>query len=426
MKTWHIKPLTLALAGSLLISQAVLAAAPETAQAGLHEEITTTPGRAITPADEALISASAGKVMHHIALARDAIRGKDGEQAKQELRQADTLLDIIQATLPTTLVKDRIWTADNKLQYENSEEVTPNGVPISASLDAQVGFDMVKLTKARAKLQGKDKDKDKDNKDKPAMEPEAGDAVLYYEEVDLPLHATRHFVAGARMALGKNRLDEADRALDAAQDSIDFTSVTLPEPLLSARINLERAHSHFSAGRVADAKADVGRAITQLDQARKDGDPDIKADVEQLLKDAQSLQGRLDQNGPTLGAEMKSLWHHTKALADRTLEYSSVGWSKLRNHSPLRGDLIEAKRFVAYADIEANVADNPPKARQDLEQARTWLDKAAQDAKGKADAEVYVKDAKAVVDTLIGGQARMDTAELGNLKSQLGQAIGKL
>lgn len=423
MKNWHVKPLTLALAGALLISQAVLAAAPVTAQSGLREEITSTPGRDITPADEALISASASKVMHHIGLAREAIHKKDGERAKLELRQAGALLDIIQATLPTAMVKDRIWTTDNKLQYENSEEVAPESVPISASLEARVDFDMVKLphTKVQTKPQMKSQ-----TKEKAAMEAEAEDAALYYEEVDLPLHATRHFVDGAQIALGKNRLEEADHVLRIAQDNVDTIEVFVPEPLLSARINLERAHAHFMAGQVADAKADVGRAIAQLNVASQEGDPAIKADVEQLRKDAQSLQARLDQNGPTLGVEMKSLWHHTKALADRAIEYSSFGWNKLRNHSPLRGDLIEAKRFVAYADIEANVAENPAKARADLEQAKAWLDKAAAEAKDKADAEVYVKDARAVVDTLIAGQAKMDTTELGNLKSQLGQAIGKL
>lgn len=423
MKNWHVKPLTLALAGALLISQAVLAAAPATAQSGLREEITSTPGRDITPADEALISASAGKVMHHIGLAREAIHKKDGERAKLELRQAGALLDIIQATLPTAMVKDRIWTADNKLQYENSEEVAPESVPISASLETRVDFDMVKLPHAKAQTKPQTKPQ---TKEKTAMEAEAEDAALYYEEVDLPLHATRHFVDGAQIALGKNRLEEADHVLRIAQDNVDSVAVFVPEPLLSARINLERAHAHFMAGQVADAKADVGRAIAQLNVASQEGDPAINADVEQLRKDAQSLQTRLDQNGPTLGVEMKSLWHHTKALADRAMEYSSFGWNKLRNHSPLRGDLIEAKRFVAYADIEANVAENPAKARADLEQAKAWLDKAAAEAKGKADAEVYVKDARAVVDTLIAGQAKMDTAELGNLKSQLGQAIGRL
>lgn len=423
MKNWHVKPLTFALTGALLISQAVLAAAPESTQGALREEITSTPGRDITPADEALISASAGKVMRHIGLAREAIQKKDGERAKLELRQAGTLLDIIQATLPTAMVKDRIWTADNKLQYENSEEVSPESVPISASLETRVDFDMVKLPRAKTRMKPQVKTQPKD---KAAMEAEAEDAALYYQEVDMPVHATRHFVDGALIALGRNRLDEADNALRVAEDSVDTIEVFVPEPLLSARINLERAHAHFKAGQVADAKSDVGRAITQLNVAGQEGDPDIKADVEQLRKDAQSLQDRLDQNGPTLGVEMKSLWHHTKALADRAMEYSSFGWNKLRNHSPLRGDLIEAKRFVAYADIEANVAENPAKARGDLEQAKAWLEKAAVEAKGKPDAEVYVKDARAVVDTLIAGQAKMDTAELGNLKDQLGQAIGKL
>lgn len=411
----NLKPLAYALIAGLLISQSVLAAAQQTAQGSLREEITTTPGRAITPADEALVSASAGKVMRHIGLARDAIRKKDAERAKAELRQADVLLDIIQATLPTTIVKDRIWTADNKLQYENSEEVAPEQVPIAASLEARVDFDRVKLPQAKTRV-----------KEKAGSEAEAQDAALYYQEVDLPLHATRHFVAGARMALDKNRLEEADHALMVAQDNVDSISVFVPEPLLSARINLERAHVHFKAGKTADAKADVGRAIEQLNQAKQEGDPEIKGDVEQLMKDAQSLQGRLEQNGPTLGTEIKSLWHHTKALADRAMEYSNFGWNKLRSHTPLRDDLIEAKRYVAYADIDTNVAGEPAKARQNLEQARKWLDQAAKEASGKADAEVYVKDATAVVDTLLAGQAKMDRGELGNLKAQLGQAIGRL
>lgn len=419
MKVLKLKPLTLALAASLLLSQVVLAATPDTTQASLREEVTSTPGRTITPSDEALVSVSAGKVLHHIGLAREAIRKKDAERAKRELGQADVLLDIIQATLPSTIVKERIWTADNKLQYENSEEVMPERVPISASLEARVDYDLVKLPQTKARMKS-------ESKEKSGVEPEAEDAALYYQEVDLPVHATRHFVAGARMALDKNRLEEADHVLMLAQDNVDDIAVFVPEPLLSARINLERAHVHFQAGKLADAKADVGRAMAQLNQAKQEGDPEIAADMDRLLKDAQSLEGRIDQKGPKLGAEIRSLWQHTKALADRTMEYSNFGWNKLRSRSPLRGDLIEAKRYVAYADIEANVDGNPATARQNLEQARTWLEKAATEAKGKADAEVYVKDARAVVDTLLAGQAKMDSGELANLKSQLGQAIAKL
>ena len=415
MKTLQLKPLALALAGALAISQTALAAAPAGPQQNLREEITTAPGRSITAADEALVSSSAGKVVYHITHARDAIRKQEGERAKQELRQAETLLDIIQSTLPTTIVKDRIWTSDNKLQYQNSAELAPTSVPISATLNERVEFDRAKLAKAKTATPGSEKTAE-----------EAEDSALYYEEVDLPLNATRHFVASAQVALGKHRFDDADQALRAALDNVDFTAIYVPEPLLTARINLERAHAHFSANNLVDAKADLGRAITQLGRVEQQAGPETKADVQKLLADAKSLQARIDQGGPKLGPELKSLWHHTKALAERAEEYTTVGWAKLRNHSQLRGDLIEAKRYVDYADIEANVANDPTQTRQYLQKAKDWLVKAAADATDNSEAGVYIKDARAVVDTLLAGQAKADAGELGNLKSQLAQQIDKL
>lgn len=417
MKNLCFTPLSLTLAGVLIISQTAFAEALAAQQPNLHEEIITTPGRSITPADESLLSASAGKVLHHVALARDALRKKEAERAKQELKQAEALLDIIQSMLPTTFVQDRIWTADNKLQYENKTEVALSRVPISASLDERIEVGQVKLAKAKGDPASKEHAND---------EAEVESAILYFEEVDLPLNAIRHFVASALVNLGQNRISAADQALRSAQDSVDFIAISVPTPLLAARVNLERAHAHFSAGNAADAKADVNRAIEQLNAEERQVAPETKADVQKLLADAKLLQTRLDQGGPTLGNEMNSLWHRTRALAERAKEFTAFGWAKLRTNGALRGDLIEAKRFVSYADIDANVANNPAQARLDLQQANDWLSKAATDAKGKADAEVYTKDARAVIDSMLAGQAKLDAGDLGNLKSQLGQAIGKL
>ncbi len=88
--------------------------------------------------------------------------------------------------------------------------------------------------------------------------------------------------------------------------------------------------------------------------------------------------------------------------------------------------MIEAKRYVSYADINANVANSPTEARQDLERAKVWLNKAAIAAKSKADAEVYIQDASAVVDTLLEGKAKPDVAEMANLKRQLSKAINQI
>ncbi|MDD5388644.1 MAG: YfdX family protein [Gallionellaceae bacterium] len=420
----RIKPLTFALITSFAVAQVALADATPR----LHEDVSVTPGRAITPADEAVISSSANRVLHHLARARDALRKQDAEQAKQELNQAETLLDIIQDTVPTSVVKSRVWTANNKLQYENSEEVPISSVPIYASLDERADFDVVKLRAVRSATKAPGNTSAKADKKPATEEAEASDAALYYEEMDLPLNTTRHFVAIAQTELAGKHFSEADQALRVALDSVETVSVYLPAPLLAARINLQRAGDHYGADQKDLARADVDRAITQLNEAQQQADPASQNDVKKMLADAQSLQARIDKNEPGFKAELKGLWRRTKAHADRAMESLSVGWAKLRQNDPLRGALIEAKRYVAYADIDANVGDDPIQAKRDLEQARTWLEKAA-DATAKAgngqDAAVYVKDIRAVVDTLLAGQSKPDKGELGNLEQQLAQAIAR-
>lgn len=427
MKTHSVKPLVLALVASFAVAQVALA---ETAPR-LREDVSVTPGRAVTPADENVISSSASMVMHHVVRARDALRKNNAELAKTELRQADTLLDIIQDNVPTTVVKNRVWTADNKLKYENTEEIPASVVPIYASLEERADFDRVKLPGKSAAKEANPAEKDTKDAKAAAKTPtpsvreeaEARDASLYYEEVDMPVNAVRHFVTAAQSELDKGNNSEAEKNLRAALDSVDYSELYLPAPLLAARINLDRAQAHFDAGRVSQAHADVSRAITQLERADTQADPDSKADVDKLLVDAKSLETRIDKSEPGLAAELKGLWRRAEAQADRAMEATTIGWAKLRQTDTLRNALIEAKRHVAYADIDANVAGDAKQAMGELEKARSWLEKAAQADAGKSDEAVYVKDIRAVVDTLLSGQATPGKGEMANLKQQLTQAI---
>lgn len=426
IRRFTLAPLTLALITSFSVSQV---ASAETAPT-LHEDVSVSPGRVITPADEAVISSSASRVLRHIAHARDALGKKDAKAAKQELDQAETLLDIIHNTVPTTLVKSKVWTADNKLKYENTEEEAASIVPIYAKLDERVEFDRVNLpvgAKSTAK-NGSKTDKPADKQPTTGEESEASDAALYFEELDLPLNAVRHFVAAAQSDLTNNRLTEASHALRAALDSVDFTAVLLPAPLLAARVNLERAEAHFDSGHAHQAKADVSRAIIQLTEAEKQADSESLADVQQMLGDAKSLQTRMDRNEPGFRAEMRKLWHRAEAQADRAKAYTTFGWDRLRQHDPMRSALIEAKRFVAYADIDSNVAGDSSKAMRDLEQAKIWLDKAAAVGAKSPNGEammVNLNDIRAVVGSLLTGQAKPDKGEMANLKQQLTQAIAR-
>lgn len=422
MKHMHLKPLTLALIASFAVAQAAVASV----EPRLHEDVDVTPGRSISPADEDVLSSSASRVLHHIARAHDDLNKKDATAAKQELNQAETLLGIIQNNVPTTLVKSRVWGADSKTQYQDTEEVPAASVPIYATLDVRTDFDSVKMRAAAGKTVTAtpkvDAKASAETAAKPAArETEARDAALYFEELDLPLKATRHFVAAAQNELAKNRLTEADQALRAALDNVDYVSVYLPDPLLAARINLERAETHYTDGKKADAKVDVDRAIAQLTEAENRADSGSREDVQKMLDAANSLEGRLDQ--PGLKAELRGLWKRAEVHADRAMAYTEFGWSKLRHHDPMRSALIEAKRYISFADIDANIGDSPSVAKSDLEQAKTWLDKAA--AQSGNDQAVYLKDIRAVVDSLLSGQAKTDPGEMNNLKQQLSQAIAR-
>lgn len=132
MNHFKLKPIVIAVAGALVLAQAAQASTPPAPN--IREEITTSPGRSISPADEQMLSSVANKVLHRVAQARDALMARNVDQAKKELGQADVLMNIIQKSSPTTVITDKIWTADNKLKYENTEEVRPASIPIYASL----------------------------------------------------------------------------------------------------------------------------------------------------------------------------------------------------------------------------------------------------------------------------------------------------
>jgi hypothetical protein len=432
MSNLKLKPLVLVIVSLLAVGQIVIASADDTKtatanQSKLREEVVTNPGRSITPSDEQLLSSSANKVLNHLAKAKEALENNKKEPAQQELSKADTLLDIIYKVAPTKVVKDRIWTADNKLSYENTEEVVPDSIPIYARLGEQELFSPTKTKSSNTEKNPSSKTNAKSTqKSDTNIALIAQDDMFYYEELDLPLSATRHFINIARAEIDKNQLTKAQQTLRTALGSVEVVGVFLPQPMVAARNNLEQAHSHYSAGQISQAKVDLSAAIEQLTAAVNDGNQDVQKDVQKLLKDATTLQGRMDKSESVQANEFKRLWRHTEALAERAIESTSVGWERLREHNAVRANLIEAKRFVAYADIDVNIAQDQSQAMIDLGKAQDYLQKAAKEMTSNNDALVYVKDAKSKVDNLIAGQSKADKKEMTNLKTQISQAINRV
>jgi hypothetical protein len=371
----HLKPLAAA-----LIAAGLVTAVPPATAALVNEEVTLQAGRTVTPADERVISSAAGKVLRHIAQARADLHGDkpDPEAAQTHIDHARSLLDIIGAVAPTTQVKDRIWVAQKHLEYQNTEEVLPDLVPIYASLEELVEY----LPTAKAKAHVDEAKQALEEGDKKGANEalEAADDALLYVEMDLPLSSTRQLVAQASADLAKGDNQAAEQALARAEDNVVFLSVTFDAPLTHARAALWRARQSYAIGETEAAKADLGAAVRYLGEAAKSEDPRTRDDAAALLTQVRSLSADLETNGEGVGDRLEHTWARTKALSERAAEQIATGWQRLRAADPAKSDLIDAKLYLTYAGIDQFTAKDGAAAKVDIAEAQGHLDAALEAA----------------------------------------------
>jgi hypothetical protein len=407
--------------GTALVSAPVYAAT-------IQEKVITTPGKTITPQEEAVISSAGVKVLRHIAQARSDIQNKDADAAKAELGQADKLLDIIREALPTTSIKDRIWVAKKHLEYEDTQEVLPDLVPIYSALNEMM--DIMPVKAARAQLDKAKEHLKAGDKANARKALEATDAALQYTEVDLPLSTTRHLVAQARADLGKKRLDEADKALQAAEDGVVFISEGIEQPLFAAKATLYQGLVALEAGNSDLAKADLQNAIDLLTDAKQSPDAATRDAAGELLGETQQLLTDLQNGDGSVNAHFHRLFERAQAYSDRAVEYLATGWERYRAEGkPFKSDLIEARLHLANAQIDLFTGHEPDRARKELDAANRFLDRAVEAAGKQADGGSYKKqisDLQKTVKTLSGDPSGSELAEYTTLQRQLDNMIDVL
>jgi hypothetical protein len=367
----------LALAGALIgLGPAMLSVSVSAAD--IHEKVTVASGKVVNPQEEAVISSAGVKVLRHIAQARSAIHGKDAQSARTELGQIEKLLDIIQAAMPTTTVKDRIWVAKKHLEYENTEEVLPDLIPIYSSLDELI--DIMPVDTAKKHLEQAKEHLKSGDKESAREALEATDAALQYTEVDLPLSTTRQLVAQAKADLDKEKLNDANKALKSAEHSVVYLSVATEQPLFLAKALLWQTVLDLEGGDKNLAKADLQGAVGFLESASQSDQKPMQEAASQLLEQARQLQQDLE-DGENISTRLYHLWERTHALSERNVEYLSAGWAQYRAKSALKIDLIEAKLYLANARIDLFTEHKADKAKAELDSTRRFLDQATEHAK---------------------------------------------
>jgi hypothetical protein len=391
----------------------------------ITEKVSSKPGNLVTPQEEAIISSAATKILRHIAQARSDIHNKDLDAAKSELGQANTLMKIIKTAMPTTVVKDRIWIAKKHLEYEDTQEVMPDLIPIYSSLDELT--DYMPVQAARQHLDKAKKNLEKGKKAPAVEELNATDAALVYTEEDLPFDATRSLVADAKAALEKKDGDTADNALKAAEDNVVFLSTGIDEPLVAAKASLWQATRNYADGAYDDAKKDVKAAISELQRASEAAGQTASHDISQLIDKAKVLEAKIDKGGHSTKSELQSLWQRTAALSERAIEYMTTGWSRFRASSQLKTELIDAKLYLSYARIDQFSAMDTRQATSDLAQAENLLDKAATDVKQNKEVpmlQTRISEIQRSVKTMADANAiQRQEKQFYKVNSELGDVI---
>ena len=335
----------------------------------IHEEISVEPVKNFPPEEADVLSSSATKVLRHIVQARDDIHKKDLNSAASELKQAQKLIDIVKASMPTVKVKDHIWVANKHLSYENTEEVLQDLIPIYASLDEIE--DIIPVDKARAHIDKAKEHLEKGNKEGAQEELKLADKAIMYTELDLPLSSTEKQVIATQDYLNKKAAEKADKALKAAEDGVQLISIYGYSPITRAKRSLWKATKNYAAGEVDAAKRELEKAKAYVQKVIEGSEGKMKTEAEKLLKEIETLRAKVEKGEEESGSLFKGLWERAKALTE-----FSAGHLVIIGETPAVSDLIDAKLHVAYAESYYLTEGEKDKALEEIDKAGSYLKEA--------------------------------------------------
>lgn len=356
-----------------------------------------TEGKAPSPQEEMSLASTAAKVLRAIAQARGSIHEKNFDQATNDLRQALTLIDLVKAARPTARVKDHIWVAKKHLDYESTEKVALDLIPIDLALTNLEYF--IPVEEAKAHLNAAHDSLT--NKDKAGAKKhlEAVDQALVYTEVDLPLAATEHHVVAAQELLADNKPKKADVALENAEAGVEFISLRVDAPPIGhVKKSLWQGMEAYAAGNFEAGKTGLKQAGLWLTRAGQTQDEDVKAEATAIAGELRTLAAETKQKESAVKTALQGLWRKTTALTERETTKAVVGWQNFRkqnttnmplqNNTKLKVGLTDAKFQLTYAEIFEFITHEENKARTAIEKAQMHLSAAEELAEGRTKAEI--------------------------------------
>jgi YfdX protein len=342
--------------------------------------------RFLTPDEEFIMAFNSAKALPHLASARKDIVRNNIPGAQSEVGQALTLIDEMKSRFPVIRLEELIAAARIRLSYEEPklalaylELITPALANIQEPAASSEATEALERAKAFLK-----------NSDKEAADHElaALEEVLNFKTAARPAGLVEKYLLAAEAQLDKSQPENADRSIEAAEDSLRFLAVKVDTPMFQAKQSLWQATLDYTAGRWSAAKADLGRASALLEQAVKTASTDSRVEIRSLDRDVHELIKKTAQDEQILGDSISGLWRRSESLADRAFDYQVAAWEKLQSAGTGSEDLIEAKLHVAYAEIDEFTSRDKQKSETELEKAESYIGQAIPQMSGKAKPEL--------------------------------------
>lgn len=244
------------------------------------------------------VSFATGRILKHVAQAREALAEKHQEDATRHVDQGLKLMKIIDSVLPHFKIKTHISSGD--ISYADEDDVTPRFVTLFEEVDQHDVISPVIKAKQDAVKKPEPAPPAKEGEGKspvmPVVPVVVSHADVTYTSVRLDVELARKMLATAKKELGQNKPDLADRALHSLQAGgvvFEFDEIDLP--LKQAADNLKLAEIELRDGRLEEARVALHEAIEDLkDYEQHVGDTkgqEVKTLHEEIAKLTLQLEG---------------------------------------------------------------------------------------------------------------------------------------
>jgi hypothetical protein len=261
-------------------------------EGGYRTEVTSETKGSLSEDDRRQVAVLTAQVFQHIDEARQALDADDPSRARQEVDKGRQALMAIRAIQPVTAVRTRTKSPAGKVVYEDERDIREDRVPLfEGMIHARTLAPIVEAKRGAA---------EGESAEVKGVRVVGSDTIRTEAFADLGVVEAQ--LERAAKVLQGNQADDVPKALAAllvAQvQGVEFRYNREDTPLAEARDAIWLARRSLEENNAAQALLNLRTARERLRLYREVASPERRAEVDQMLKETDQLDGQLHRETP--------------------------------------------------------------------------------------------------------------------------------